>query len=263
MKNGLYAAASALDAYRQRMEAVAHNLANLETPGFKRTIVALGSFEKMLEKIGAPGAKTHPQLPFSGQAARATKSPASNPLFLVEARGATDFSAGDLVPTGAPLDLAIEGSGFFAVETKNGVRYTRNGVFSKNAEGILLTKSGEPVLGRNGPVSIGEAPLALVRIDLKGRVFAGEREVGALALYDFEKPYALAPEGESFFRALPHARRIEADRALVRQGFRERSNAEAVSELLSLIEAHRAFEAATRSIESVMKSLDRTTSELR
>jgi flagellar basal-body rod protein FlgG len=235
MSNGLYAAASALDAYRQREEAITQNLANVETTGYKRQLVAFRPFGDTL-----------------AEAARG--------VGLVGTETATDYTQGDLVSTGAPLDLALEGKGFYAVGAPEGLRYTRAGTFTKNAAGQLSTNDGDPVLGTSGPIALGDTPLADLRVDAKGRITSPQGEVGAIRLVGFEtEPPPLVAEGRGLYRPVDGAEETTPGATVVRQGFRERSNTEPVSELLALIEVHRSFEASTKTIDAIGTTLQKTT----
>ncbi|RMG16455.1 MAG: flagellar hook basal-body protein [Planctomycetota bacterium] len=230
--NGIQAAASALDGYQRRQEAIAHNLANANTVGFKRILVTLSSSRP----DGGPGATEAPPV--------------------VQVREGVDFRQGDLVRTGAPLDLALDGEGLFAVETPAGERYTRAGNFQRNAEGLLVTPSGHPVLGEGGsPIRLGDGALDEVRVDSSGRVAAPGGSV-RLRLVKFP-PATLLPAGEGLFRPRAGASPEPAEVA-VRQGYRERSNANPIDELLGLIEVQRSFEAAQRSVQAALRTLERT-----
>ncbi|MCA8922022.1 MAG: flagellar hook basal-body protein [Planctomycetes bacterium] len=236
--NGLYTAASALDSFRVRQEAIAHNLANTQTVGFKRVSVRTQSFAQTLD--GA----------MSGQ---------------VEAKAEVDFTQGDLVHTGEPLDLGLDGEGFFAVDTPNGVRYTRAGALRRDPQGRLVTASGEPLQSAGGgPLKLGDAPLSEIKVLADGRVLTpggAEGESPRLKVVLLEGPGALQPDGASLYKAGPEQIEV-ASEALVQQGYRERSNAEPVQELLSMIEVHRMFESATQSIQAATRALERTSSEV-
>ena len=115
----------------------------------------------------------------------------------------TNFTQGDLRTTGNPLDVALEGRGFFAVQTANGVAYTRQGTFSLNPEGVVVTAHGLPVLGDKGPLRL---PQGKIEIDATGQVRAGGTVVDRLRVVDLPQPYALEKQGDSLFRsAAPRA----------------------------------------------------------
>ncbi|MEZ6185764.1 MAG: flagellar hook-basal body protein [Planctomycetota bacterium] len=236
--NGLYTAASALDSFRVRQEAIAHNLANTQTPGFKRVEVRTKTFAKTLKEAQAG---------------------------LVKAEISVDFSQGDLQHTGSPLDLAIKGDGFLAVDTPAGVRYTRAGALRRDVDGTLVTASGETVLDQGGgSVRLGSGPLSEVKIMADGKVVVPGAEGGStLRLVLLEGPGQLVHQGGSLFApSSPDMYEVPAPEASIQQGYRERSNAEPVTELLNMIEVHRMFESASQSIQAATRALERTSSEV-
>jgi len=139
MDRGLYIAASGMLAEQVRQDQIANDLANASTAGYKADRTTQQSFGSLLLTNSTTGATI-------GTATTA-----------VQVTGTvTDFRPQALKDTGEPLDFAINGDGFFAVQTAQGTRYTRNGEFTADAQGRLTTATGDPVLGRNGrPVTVG------------------------------------------------------------------------------------------------------------
>src|SRR5262249_19742792 len=151
----------------------------------------------------------------------------------IAARGSIDFSQGLIESKEDPWSLALEGSGFFAVETAGGEAYTRNGVFHVDDQGELLTPEGYAVAweGARGTLRPGgETPM----IDGSGRVRQGAIEIGRLKLVDFADPQSLRLDGQGYFHAPPRAPTL-APTAVVRQNAVERSNASSLDELVSMI----------------------------
>ncbi len=138
MERGLYIAASGMLAEQVRQEQIANDLANAATPGYKADRTSQAGFGELLLANSATGATVGPQ----GTAVQVSA---------VE----TDFTPKPAKDTGEPLDFAIVGEGFFAVQTGRGTRYTRNGQFSADAQGRLVTAQGDPVLGRGGRAADG------------------------------------------------------------------------------------------------------------
>ena len=139
MERGLYIAASGMLAEQIRQDQIANDLANASTPGYKADRTSQSGFGDLLLANSATGATVGSQ----GTAVQVSK---------IE----TDFSPKPARETGEPLDFAIVGEGFFSVQTDRGTRYTRNGQFTADAQGRLVTAQGDPVLGRNGsPLSVG------------------------------------------------------------------------------------------------------------
>ena len=149
MYTGLYAAVSGSLAQEKRLAIVTNNLANANTVGFKadRPVFQVEPLPVVVGPLPAadgPGAVVTALDRLQGRDSPQTQ------LRVVH----TDFTPGDLRDTGNALDLALEGRGFFTVQTPDGVAYTRQGTFSLNAEGILVTSGGLPVLGENGPLRL-------------------------------------------------------------------------------------------------------------
>src|SRR5215218_9574606 len=139
MDRGLYIAAGGMLAEQRRQEAIANDLANATTPGYKSDRVAQQSFDELLLARDVDG-----------------QSVGRQNLRVGVAEVETDWTPQPSRETGEPLDFTIDGPGFFAVRTDAGVRYTRNGQFAADAQGRLVTATGDPVLGTNGnPVRIG------------------------------------------------------------------------------------------------------------
>jgi len=217
---------SALTGLGHEYEAIAHNLANANTVGFKRKI---GVFTQEPPKVGV-GADTSAS---STSALPATK-----------ATSAIDFSQGRLVQTGRSLDVALSGKGFFVLETSEGERYTRNGVFRVNSRGQLVDASGRSVAGAGGPVVLPPSISQMaVEIGSDGRISAGGTPIGALRIVEFEDPSVLQPEGMGAFVAKGRARPGPAVETTAQQGFQEASNVDAVRELVALIKVTRLYQA--------------------
>jgi flagellar basal-body rod protein FlgF len=142
--------------------------------------------------------------------------------------------------TGAPLDLALEGDGFFVVQTARGERYTRAGSFALNADGQLVTQPGEIGVGEDGTVSVSG------------------RAVERLRIVRFNSPSAaLTKEGDSLFAANGSERPTEANNARVLQGSLESSNVNPLAELSAMIENSREFDSLQRSVTLLMNDLGR------
>lgn len=167
----------------------------------------------------------------------------------------TDHSQGKMKVTHSPLDFAIEGDGFFEVLTPAGVRWTRNGSFSIDGEGRLVTKSGHPVLiqGDQEPeqriIQIGNEKLNVTR---QGDLFIGGNPVGKLAVVKFLDETHIRKEGSGLFhRHSQESIPVDAtNEARVHQGFLEASNVNVVEEMTDMIMAHRIFEATQQAVKA-------------
>jgi flagellar basal body rod protein FlgG len=163
-----------------------------------------------------------------------------------------DFRPGVIASTGRDLDVAIDGSGFFVVETPAGERYTRSGSFSRRADGTLTTSTGEPVLGENGEITL---PNGRVDISDSGTITSGTTVVGRLQVVQFASERDLIRESGATFRALTGATPEPAEVRLV-TGSIEQSNVNMVDRMAKLTELSRNFEQLNKGVTMLMNDLD-------
>jgi flagellar basal body rod protein FlgG len=163
-----------------------------------------------------------------------------------------DLTDGALAPTGRPLDVALDGPGFFVVETAGGPRYTRNGQFTLDADRRLVTGQGDAVQGTDGPIVIGEGD---IRIDGDGTVSAGTTKAGRIAVVDFPDPGALVRDQGSGLRAEGQTPAAVASPVL-RAGTLEQSNVSVADRLAQLTSVSRGFEALQKAISMLMNDVD-------
>ncbi|MGE5554154.1 MAG: flagellar basal-body rod protein FlgF [Betaproteobacteria bacterium] len=251
MIRGLYIGASGMLAELRRTEVIANNLANAATDGYKRDELVEESFPALLlRRFNDPaGPATLP----------AGYPPVVGPLNLgaVATETATDWAAGPLTETGNPLDLAIAGEGMFAVQTPNGVRYTRDGAFTRNGQGQLVTESGFPVLGEQGPLALGNGEVSVAP---DGTVSVDGQMVGRLLVIRF--PHGgLVKEGGNLFAAAAAGEPVDSE-TTVQQGFVERSNVNTVREMIGLIASVRSYEANQRLIQMEDELLQKAVTEV-
>jgi flagellar basal-body rod protein FlgF len=224
MERGLYIAASGMLAEQVRQEQIANDLANAATPGYKSDRTAQSGFGELLLANGATGAVVGPQ----GTAVQVSA---------VE----TDFTPQPSRETGEPLDFAITGEGFFAVQTDRGVRYTRNGQLTADAQGRLVTAQGDPVLGRGGrPLTVGRD---------------GRADPRALQVVNLSNP---RKDGDSLVAGTPAG--IAAGQ--VRAGALEASGADAARSMVDMIASMRAFEAGQKVIQTIDESLGKAANQV-
>ncbi len=227
MDNVSYIGLSRQSTLQQQMDIIANNLANQDTPGFKVEQLILNS------QSGAPAKND------------AVKGPVQ---FSVAGGLARDFSEGELTQTGRPLDVAIDGTGFFKVSTPQGERYTRDGRFSINDQGKLITASGAAVLDdsggeitldpNNGPATISADGVVSQK---SGQGPQGVR-VGKIGVVRFDSLSVLSKEGDNLFSNSSNSQPQAAPDARVRQGVLEGSNVKPIVEITNLIEVSRAYE---------------------
>ena len=239
MNAGMYKAVSGSVAQMRRLEVTTQNLANLNTSGFKGQRLAFSELLGLTaeqERVGG---------------------------LVAVAEQRTDFSQGELQPTGNGFDLALDGEAFFVVRTGRGLRYTRQGNFTLAPDGRLVNTFGEPVLGEGGNNREGE----VIRIGGKkmdvssdGTVRAEEGEVGKLRIVRFRDPRILAKEGRGLYRAPDGTAQPAADYRVL-QGNLERANVNPVDAMVGLINIHRQFEAYGKVLQMMDSATARMLSE--
>jgi flagellar basal-body rod protein FlgF len=230
---GLYIAATGLLAESRRQDAVANNLANATTTGFKRSETTASPFDEMLlTSMGTPGRPTIGTLQMGAQVNGVTR---------IDSQGALKF-------TGNHLDLALIGDGHFTVDTPNGRRYTRDGSFSLDATGRLVTKEGNAVLDTAGkPITLDQGE---VKIAADGTVSQGGTVRGTLQLTALD-PASIATESTSLLTGTPSGTAT----ATVRQDHLESSTVNVVSEMVELIRVMRSFESNQKSVNAQDEAL--------
>jgi flagellar basal-body rod protein FlgF/flagellar basal-body rod protein FlgG len=165
-----------------------------------------------------------------------------------------DTSQGALVRTGNDLDLAMEGPGYFAVQTATGPVYTRGGNFRVSPKGQLITASGDPVLGDNGPITIVGTP---VSISPDGTISANGAISGRLKLVEFAPTVDIQSAGGTYYSA-PAGTAVSAKNSQVRQGMLESSNVNPVTSVVEMITAEREVETMRRVLTMFSTELDKT-----
>lgn len=226
MDSGFYAAAAGLRAESQALEVAAHNLANVNTPGFRGELTTFQSL-----------------LAFSHSTIQNPLNLATNNFGVLQGTR-LDLEEGNLAATGNPLDVAIEGKGFFAVQTGRGTRYTRTGSFQVSSSGLLVTSAGNPVLGDTGPIRIPGGPVA---ISGDGTVSVNGTVAGRIRTVDFPANTNLVPEGGTLLSA-PAGTELPAQEAVLRQSSLESSNVNAISSVVGLIGVQREAEMMGRAM---------------
>lgn len=247
MYNGIYAAVSGSTVQEQRLAILSNNLANLHTAGFKadKAVFHVSPLPVVVGPVYPPAS---PQ-PVTGLLDPLLGVDSSqNHLLTVQ----TDFTQGMIRESGNPLDVALEGKGFFVVETPAGTAYTRQGTFSRNGEGYLVTQGGLLVQGERGPISVQGSR---IEIDASGRIIVDGEFVDRLRLVDFPQPYSLEKVGDTLFRSpLPTLPEEEPADLRVHQGAIELSNSEPITLMVSVMETLRAYEA----YQKVLRAFDET-----
>jgi flagellar basal-body rod protein FlgF len=266
MDKGIYTALSGGIAKQHEIEILANNLANANTPGFKRDS---GTFNEYLTELRRPDTVEGVQREIT-QATLLEGRPQGDKSF-VEMDGIyTSYNQGGLKRTGTPLDLALEGKGFFEVLTPSGVRYTRQGNFSLSKEGTLVTSNGFPVLSRGEGTAPEQRVIRFgsgagpIEIAPTGEIKQGGQPVGALSVVEFHEAQWLEKVGNSYFRNTndQNEKKGLPSTSQIHQGFIENSNVNAVHEMTRLIEATRAYESHMQAIKTYQEIDGRSVNEI-
>jgi flagellar basal-body rod protein FlgF len=224
MERGLYIAASGMLTEQVRQDLIAHDLANASTPGYKAERVTTESFGEMLLRDTRSGQSV-------GSLGRGAR---------IESQ-TTDLTPGPLRVTGEPLDFAVEGTGFFSVNTADGVRYTRDGQFQVAANGTLVTAAGDAVLGPDGQtIAVGD----------DGTVAAS-----AIGVTQLDAPRR---EGDNLYSGTAGA----GAAGTVRGGTLESSAVDPITTMVDMLGSLRAFEAGQRVITTIDSTLQKATNQV-
>jgi flagellar basal-body rod protein FlgF len=224
MDLGLYIAASGMVAEQVREDQLANDLANASTPGFKPDSSPQRSFGSVLLANTEGGTAV-----------------GSVDEGVALGKAVTDMTPGTLQETGEPLDFAIEGSGFFAVRTAQGVRYTRDGQFTRSAQGLLTDASGNPVLSARG---------AQVKVSAAGTV-------PATAVGVFEVPGAVK-QGENLYTGTAAGK----PGGTVRQGSLEGSGVDAAKVMVEMITSLRSFQSGQQAIQAIGQTMQSASTQV-
>lgn len=263
---GIYTAVSGAVAHSKKLDTIANNIANANTPGFKRDQQIfkeyLTAYEKQPEVIESPKipASIDSFYPING----GDKS-------FVDVNGtSTSFSQGALKVTGNAMDLGLEGDAFLEVMTPAGVRMTRNGHFTLNADGVVVNKQGYPLLLEGDEGQAVED--RYIRVDdqkdftvtVKGDVFINGANQGRLSLRTATEKDALHKQGNSLFTIRENFDNqiVTATNYKVHQGSYEQSNVNVVKEMTEMINATRIFESTQKAIQAYDQMNQKLTSEV-
>ncbi|MHC6201658.1 flagellar hook-basal body protein [Breznakiellaceae bacterium SP9] len=269
MIRGYYTGSSGMRAQQFKLDAIANNLANVDVDGYKKDIASFKAFpELLLRRMNDDGIYQHPF--GSGDAApivgRLGTGVELNELF-------TSFTQGAMKETQSDFDIALDGKGFFAIQTPLGERYTRNGSFVLGKEGFLETKEGYPVLGDKGPIRVKANNF---QVDKSGRIWINREyaddpsvlvsrerntwddtfHLDTLKLVNFNLDRYIEKQGTSLYKDTDisgPAMELPLESGLrpqVVQGFLEASNVDPVLEIVQMIEVNRAYEANQKSVLS-------------
>lgn len=255
MLRGLYTAHTGLRNEQNRMDILTNNLANASTVGFKKE----GSTSQPFREVLAVKIK-------DSSVGLGTIQPIGHSRLGVKiGENYTDYSQGSFRVTDNTYDLALSGSGFFALEYTNSegetaTRYTRAGNFTLTQDGYLVNNDGMYVLDdQNRRIQLDT--LTDARIDDAGRIYQNEREVAQIQVADFEDYDYLLRSGDTFFQPVEGATLMEGT-AEVKSGVLEMSNMSVVSEMVNMIAVTRAYESNQKIVQTYDESLDIAVTQL-
>jgi flagellar basal-body rod protein FlgF len=230
---------SAMHADAEALRIIGQNIANAEVTAYRRQIAVQSStFDQLVEAAQGSGAATSAE---------------------TSASIALDQRPGTLKSTGAPLDVALEGGGFFVVRSASGLMLTRRGDFKLSPAGVLTTAAGQEVMGNNGAIQLSTAEPT---IDAAGNVRVAGEIVDQLRIAAVENEASLHYIGTGLYAASDMAVVQSTGEALVRQGFLETSNVSPVSEMVQMMETLRHFEASQRFVRGYDEMQEKAISEL-
>lgn len=244
MLKGLYTSAMSLAFLTKQQEVSSNNLANSDTPGYKKEVALARSFPDMLlYRLNDPVAQRG-KAPYVGKISMGVQL----------SDVVTSYNNGTIQQTGNPLQLALMGEGYFTVNTPQGERFTRNGEFNISPEGLLVTSDGYTVMGESGEIAITAGEFS---VDDQGRIVSGGKMVDKLRIVTFtENP---VKEGSTLFRG-DNPEEMEAPS--VAQGFIESSNALAIEEMMNMINITRAYESNQKVMQTQDATLEKAVNEI-
>ncbi len=256
MVRGLYTAYTGMVNQQYRLDTITNNLANASTTGYKRE----GATSRAFDDVLAIKVK-------DSSVGYINQNLGKMSLGVKIGENYVDYSQGSLIETENTYDLALEGNGFFSISftNKSGeetTKYTRDGSFVTDAEGILRTKDGDYVLNSAGGQISVPTEASNVAIDELGNIFADGEYVDTLGIVDFEDYDYLAKDtGENYYIAVDGATESEWT-GKIHQGYTEASNINVVSEMVEMIEIARAYEANQKAVQTMDSMLDRSVNQV-
>ncbi|MBN16313.1 MAG: flagellar basal-body rod protein FlgF [Pelagibacterium sp.] len=220
MENAQLIGLSRQMALQRQMDVVANNLANINSTGFKAEAIL---FEEYVMPVASD---------------RSFPSGSQQLSYVQDWATMHDLAAGSMTQTGNPLDVALAGEGFLAVEAPEGTRYTRNGAMEINSDGVLVTQNGFPVLSDGGNPIVFGAGETDIAITAEGEITSIAGNKGSLAVVEFENPQELTRTGDTMFAG---GTPLAVSTTRVVQGALERSNVSGVGEMTEMIRVTRAY----------------------
>ena len=244
MNVSVYQAASALNAMDRWQEVIAENIASASVPGFKKKEFSFAAVEAGLR----------PPSPNSHQ---------PSPVLMPQGRESTNFQPGDFHVTGVKTDMAVDGTGFFAVQLPDGsTGFTRDGEFRISVQGQLVTKNGFLVQGDSGPIQLDPNNHGEVSISATGEISQGTDRKGRIKLVEFAQPQQLSRLNGGYFLDGGAAGAADATNSSVRQGVIESANTSTTTDMAQVLTAMKIYEANHKVTQMHDERMSRSISEL-
>lgn len=258
---GIYTALSGAKAQSLRLDTIANNLANVNTTGFKKDQQVFREYLTSNEKD--PEVMKVPRIPASVESFYDMQG--GDKSFVDTAGTYTDFSQGSIKSTGNNMDIALDGKGFFEIDTPQGLRLTRSGSLKIDSKGWLVNSAGMPILKTADP---GTAPNEriiqlsgnqAIQIHDNGDVFDGQNLVGRISVVDVNNKESLHKVGTSNYTFKPNFRPevVNIAQPSIKQGFLEGSNVNVVQEMTDMIATTRMFDSTQQAIKAYDSMNDR------
>ncbi len=233
MIKGLFTSGSGMIPQLKKQEATANNLANSKTSGYKKDALFVKELTKARQKVTDKITEWH--------------QPMLDDVY-------TDFTHGSFEKTGNPLDLAIDGDGFFQLQLEDGTRVlSRAGSFTVNSAGQIEFPGGALLVGEGGPIQVGDGQ---VEVAADGQVHSNGNLVGRITPVTVADLTQLEKLGNSMFIAPEGEELLPVVTSPIQQGYLEASNVDVVREMVEMIVSFRTFEANARSLQAQDKSLE-------
>lgn len=274
MASGMWTAAAGAVAQSQNLDAIANNLANADTPAFKKDMPTFKEYLAVVERQ-----KDHVDIP---------RGPIKDKEFypldgrdqshVVMDGTYTNFRQGNLRVTQAPFDVALDGPGFIEVSTPSGIRYTRQGSLKMAQDGRLVTNEGHPVLSSApqgvAPVQPGQTEEVASRyinlrdrgthfvINGQGEIYAGDNLVAQMSVTEFTDTRKLRKQGGQLFENKDPGNKIPPEHTIVRQGVIETSNVNPIEEMTQMIKANRLFEQDLKALKTYGELLEKEANDI-
>lgn len=253
MVKGLYTAYTGMINEQNRMDVLTNNLANASTVGFKKEGATSQAFDEVLALKIKDTTEAGMIKPLGGIS-----------MGVKIGENYTDYSQGSLRETGNTYDIALSGSGFFTIEFTNkagqtSTKYTRDGGFTLNKDGYLVTKDGDYVLGTGGRIRLD--PLKEASIDKLGNIYQDDTRVATLEITDFEDYNYLEHYGENYYQTVDGFKEKAGDYQTL-SGYQEMSNIQVVSEMVEMISVSRAYETNQKIVQTYDSSLEIAANQL-